>query len=58
MIGQEWSRGDMRVRNLADMHGRHTCSIKHEDDKKISYTYTYTYRVMGIKRLMPVRTHI
>ena len=23
-----------------------------------SYTYTYTYRVMGIKRLMPVRTHI
>ena len=34
MIGQEWSRGVMRVRNLADMHGRH--SIKHEDDKKIS----------------------
>ena len=23
MIGQEWSRGVMRVRNLADMHGRH-----------------------------------
>ena len=54
-----------------DSRWRPRCQGKSRDDvsgriqtattfgmKGTNLTYTYTYRVMGIKRLMPVRTHI